>query len=229
LYILVEQKFPEWILVETIKERGNNNWTVEDFLTSIDGILKMRELAFSLKNAFSERKSHREDVMVAEGNTYRTSSCLFCDQGHSTANCRKYATRDSRLKRLSELKRCFRCFCEGHIIRECTKTIKCPKCSGRHQAAFCEKSESAHYAEISNQEVNELLREEVSTIEPIEPTFAEGYYVEIITDDIPMFGMHTAKEMVAEDGWKFTESQPRTRKQRQIENKMKRLNGENIG
>lgn len=57
---------------------------------------------------------------------------------HWPSDCRKCVGREERLKRLTELERCYLCLGKGHLAAECRSRRKhCTICNGRHHFVLC--------------------------------------------------------------------------------------------
>ena len=73
--------------------------------------------------------------------------CKFCDvEGHSSYYCFKYKTLDQRKDRCKELKLCFKCTSNKHVVKDCpgkTGNLQkpCRVCNSKgHTGALCHKS-----------------------------------------------------------------------------------------
>ena len=53
-------------------------------------------------------------------------SCCYCQQSHSSANCKVVTKLDARKHILLRAARCFGCLRKGHINRECSSTGDVP-------------------------------------------------------------------------------------------------------
>jgi hypothetical protein len=94
-----------------------------------------------------EEDPDREQVFYTSAVTGRKRfaipACSLCpDLAHLYRHCRKFLamTPAQRREHLGKLRKCFRCFREGHGIKECKSTIKCKNCGRDHHTLVCPNS-----------------------------------------------------------------------------------------
>ena len=63
-------------------------------------------------------------------------TCVYCGQGHSSADCRTVETPEGRRQVLRSNGRCFICLRRNHISRNCRSSSRCDKCRGRHHVSL---------------------------------------------------------------------------------------------
>jgi hypothetical protein len=69
--------------------------------------------------------------------------CSLCPgKPHLYCSCKKFLamTPAQRREHLGKLRKCFRCFREGHGIKDCKSRIKCKTCQGDHDTLVCPKT-----------------------------------------------------------------------------------------
>ena len=66
-------------------------------------------------------------------------SCSYCQQSHSSTDCKTVISLTARKQTLRDSGRCFNCLRKGHMGRNCRSTSKCLKCKGRHHTSICER------------------------------------------------------------------------------------------
>ena len=71
-------------------------------------------------------------------------SCCYCQQSHSSANCKVVTKLDARKQILLRAGRCFGCLRKGHINHECSSTCRCSRCGSHHHISICSKGSSSH-------------------------------------------------------------------------------------
>lgn len=159
---LIQQKFPGWILLDIItQKKGIAEFNTEKLIILIDEILTQRETVWELTKNFKNTKFQKnEQTLIGENSESKNQKiqntdgksrlpCVFCSGTNHTSNrCLKYKNKDMRIKRLFELKKCMKCFKEGHISKNCTQKIECKKCKGPHFVAVC--------AKINHEEINKM-------------------------------------------------------------------------
>ena len=62
--------------------------------------------------------------------------CLLNDL-HYSASCTKVTNPNDRRNILIESKRCFKCLCRGHQLKDCKGQRNCSNCGGRHHQSIC--------------------------------------------------------------------------------------------
>ena len=63
--------------------------------------------------------------------------CTFCKGTHHSAKCSTVTDVKERKKIIRQKGKCFLCLRSGHLLRNCTSTIKCYKCHGVHHTSIC--------------------------------------------------------------------------------------------
>lgn len=63
--------------------------------------------------------------------------CVFCENHHFDDQCNKYKNIMLRKKRLASKRLCFKCFGNGHLARNCKRSVTCYYCKGEHNRALC--------------------------------------------------------------------------------------------
>ena len=86
----------------------------------------------------SDRGVHTAAALVT-GTNSTNPTCCYCQQAHSSNNCKTMTQIEARRQILWKSGRCFTCLRKGHISRNCCSMSKCSKCSGRHHASICER------------------------------------------------------------------------------------------
>ena len=69
-------------------------------------------------------------------------SCCYCQQGHSSSNCRVVTQVEVQKQILRSSGRCYTCLRKGHIGRDCRSKGRCARCNGRHHISICKKDGS---------------------------------------------------------------------------------------
>uniref|UniRef100_A0A183C5R8 CCHC-type domain-containing protein n=1 Tax=Globodera pallida TaxID=36090 RepID=A0A183C5R8_GLOPA len=182
----MEQKFHDWVLKEVVGEQvqKTGKWTPQKFLDVVDRVAKIREITFDIGNP-AKKTGPQYAMYVAQGEMNRTASfpardtkttarfnhqgstplqqlkrpCIFCTQtAHSSAHCPTYPTKDAKINRLTALRKCLKCFGDGHFSRNCTAKIKCRKCGKGHYFAVC--GERPQFGDMTRREQTNLAQGE---------------------------------------------------------------------
>ena len=80
-------------------------------------------------------------------------TCSFSRQKHSSASCTVVTDVRTRKNLLRAQGRCFLCLKRSHLLRDCTSSIKCAKCSRPHHLLICD-------SDLSNITTDNSPREE---------------------------------------------------------------------
>ncbi|KAH3820922.1 hypothetical protein DPMN_122671 [Dreissena polymorpha] len=75
--------------------------------------------------------------------------CVFCDDSHSTTECKKITSVNERRKIVKGNQLCFNCLGK-HFVAQCTSKGRCRKCKRKHYTNICDrKSKSASHNSTS--------------------------------------------------------------------------------
>lgn len=77
-------------------------------------------------------------------------TCCYCQQAHSSDNCKIVTKVGARKQILRKSGRCFGCLRKGHISRECRSTCNCSKCGGHHHLSICPRGNFSCQPSLSN-------------------------------------------------------------------------------
>lgn len=81
------------------------------------------------------------DSLVTKDNQTRKKTpemrCVYCNDLHYSASCTKVTNPNDRRNILIESKRCFKCLCRGHQLKDCKGQRNCSNCGGRHHQSIC--------------------------------------------------------------------------------------------
>ena len=90
------------------------------------------------------QKSDTKNVFIS---TKNQSQCIFCEESHGLENCPVFLEADIETR--SDMIRgkglCFACFSQGHIKRDCKRTIKCGICKKNHNTLFHREGEGKSF------------------------------------------------------------------------------------
>ncbi|KAK6033722.1 hypothetical protein OSTOST_00023, partial [Ostertagia ostertagi] len=92
-------------------------------LSCLDQIVPTEEkIALHTSRALRyDMESRKKDRVLKEEVQRSTFMCMYCDEDHKAASCRKYRTLQERTKYLGEHKLCFLYASSRHITSACTK------------------------------------------------------------------------------------------------------------
>ena len=63
--------------------------------------------------------------------------CCFCQQEHSSQDCKVVVGVEARREKLRRSGHCYICLARGHVSRNCRRRFKCLSCKGKHHIAIC--------------------------------------------------------------------------------------------
>jgi hypothetical protein len=159
---LVLSKLPKYVRMELNRLNGSNKWTLPKLreMLRVEIVARTRsERQFTGASSKDEGEEKPEKskgngskrspkgtattLMVQSdkrstpaGAKRRPAVCVFCEEGHMSWECTKYATSEARLGQLKG--RCFRCFSKDHRVSGCQSNKKCYHCGKtNHNSSIC--------------------------------------------------------------------------------------------
>ena len=146
-------KMPQEIQLIVSRNLADSDWTKLDAMLLIRAVeeeieARERMTANNLTKQSKMPKGHVERSQSGQATAMTllsgsNPSCCYCQQSHSSANCKVVTKLDARKQLLLRAGRCFGCLRKGHISRECPSTGKCSRCGGRHHISICSKGSSS--------------------------------------------------------------------------------------
>ncbi len=114
----------EWTLDTLMKE-------LQDELQARERVVLAKPSANTIVGKGGQQSPHTAAALVS-GIRGGASSCCYCQQGHSSRDCKMVTQPEARKQVLHKSGRCFVCLRAGHISRECRSKSRCGKCNRRH-------------------------------------------------------------------------------------------------
>lgn len=71
------------------------------------------------------------------GSSPSSSTCCYCQPGHSSNKCKNVTDIEERRRILRKTGWCYVCLQRCHVSRSCRSTTKCYKCKGKHHSSIC--------------------------------------------------------------------------------------------
>ena len=140
------RKLPRSIFENINRAYLSDTWSLEELRKAIEtevNLIRANETAdsdkFNLDNKL-ECSSASLAVVSTKPNANKTDrklKCNFCFLEHSSTNCTKYDTYDSRQARVKELKLCYNCLLSNHSLSSCKNPRVCKVDGGRHHTSIC--------------------------------------------------------------------------------------------
>ena len=140
-------KLPTDLRLIVSREISEEDWNLDSLLKVMEREIEARERVGTSRSQpprMSERDSPTATTLVT-GATCTSNSplCCYCQQAHSSNNCKAVTRVEERKQILMKNGRCFTCLRKGHVSRACRSSNKCYKCSGRHHSSICTKGQGA--------------------------------------------------------------------------------------
>ena len=93
----------------------------------------------------SSRRSHHCQVRpptsaLVTVSSSESSSCVYCQQSHSSAGCSSVLDLSSCKKTLQDSGHCFNCLRRNHLSRNCQSTSRCKLCKKKHYTSICDQT-----------------------------------------------------------------------------------------
>ena len=136
-------KLPQELRLIVSRKVTDADWSLDALMKVMEEEVEARERtqtssAQQQSRRGSDRGVHTAAALVT-GTNSTNPSCCYCQQAHSSNNCKTVIQTEARKIILRKSGRCFTCLRKGHISRNCRSTSKCSKCSGRHHTSICER------------------------------------------------------------------------------------------
>ena len=126
-------KLPSDIRLIASREISEEDWTLDALLKIVEREVEARERAGGTQARTSERSASTLIASSSPG----SPTCCYCQQGHSSNNCRSVTDLEERRRILKRTGRCYVCLRRGHMSRSCRSTTRCYKCKGKHHSSIC--------------------------------------------------------------------------------------------
>ena len=134
--VLLSKLLPDIRLIAS-REIPEGDWTLDALLGIVEREVVARErVGGSQARTRSERSVPTASTLIASSNP-SSPTCCYCQQGHSSNNCRSVTNIEERKKILRRTGRCYVCLRRGHVSRTCRSTTRCYKCKGKHHSSIC--------------------------------------------------------------------------------------------
>ena len=118
-------------LRESIKQEIQHLLSIDDQQTAISKDVSSNSLPSLHSGSFQVSTKTSSSFM-----------CRLCQNEHLTHNCTVYKDKESRKKRVLELKLCINCLRAHHFVSNCTNAARCKTCSKKHHTILCGTAES---------------------------------------------------------------------------------------
>ena len=129
-------KLPPDIRLMASREIPEGDWTLDALLAILEREVVARERVGGSQARIPDRSIPTASTLIATSNP-NSPTCCYCQQGHSSNNCRSITDIEERKRILRRTGRCYVCLRKGHMSRSCRSTTKCYKCKGKHHNSIC--------------------------------------------------------------------------------------------
>ncbi|CAL8131492.1 unnamed protein product [Orchesella dallaii] len=175
LFPLVESSLPDDILLAFQRSQfssrdGNEKSRLELMMEFLNQEVEIRQKINLAKNAFQEntrtnidsnsnQKSNKKTTPTLAGfHVGESRSCVFCGKGHNSQEC--FAAQGWPLAKkkahLKEGKRCYQCFGDKHMSKNCKFHVKCCVCALKHYTIMCPELDDKKAKDSSRTEEKEV-------------------------------------------------------------------------
>ena len=154
---VIMSKLPTEIRIQIARNSNTDVWNIEDLMKIIKTELEAREAGeavkandnFTRKSAPSNNAPHKvsgtptsstflsNHDQRSQSNENFTIRCVYCEDPHYSASCKRVANPQKRREILQRKNRCFVCLSFGHRGHECRSTKTCRNCKQRHHQSIC--------------------------------------------------------------------------------------------
>ena len=139
-------KLPSELRLIASREVSDEEWSLDAILKVIEEEIRVRERTTVNPTRQQQQQQHRRGsdrgphtAAALVSGAGSGPSCCYCQQSHSSSNCRVVTRVEARKQILKSSGRCYTCLRKGHIGRDCRSRSKCTRCNGRHHISICEK------------------------------------------------------------------------------------------
>ena len=140
---IVLEKLRNIVRLQISRKLGTDNWSIKDFMASINDEVSARENFKYLKNNESlDNYEETKTRLVHTSLAVIQKVCVFCgNKSHYSNKCDIATEVNLRKQKLRELIYCFECLRGNHIARNCCQKVFYYRCKAqnRHNTAICEK------------------------------------------------------------------------------------------
>ena len=133
--VLMNKLPPELRSIATRKFGGTDSWDFSVLLKVIQEEVQVREQSSVCKTQECRRPWELPTGAALLVNT--PLQCCFCQQEHSSQDCKVVVGVEARREKLRRSGRCYICLARGHVSRNCRSRFKCLSSKGRHHIAIC--------------------------------------------------------------------------------------------
>ena len=148
---IVLGKLPDVVRLQISRKLGTENWSISEFMKSVNDEVSARENFQYLKandsrkdedsNAHLDPRTLQALALTTLGQSPKL--CVFCDSTtHYSDKCDVVTDVRLRLVKVREINLCFRCLKAGHRANRCkNKKVYCFRCKvkNKHHTALCDK------------------------------------------------------------------------------------------
>ena len=139
-------KLPSELRLIVSREVSDEEWSLDAILKVIEEEIRARERTTVNPTRQQQQQQHRRGsdrgphtAAALVSGAVSGPSCCYCQQSHSSSNCRVVTRVEARKQILKSSGRCYTCLRKGHIGRDCRSRSKCTRCNGRHHISICER------------------------------------------------------------------------------------------
>lgn len=129
-------KLPADIRLIASREISEDEWSLDALLKIMERETVARERVGTNHQRTMERTPPTAVALMNEFST-NVPTCCYCQQLHSSNNCKSVTNVGERKEILKRAGRCYTCLRKGHVSHSCRSAAKCHKCKGRHHSSIC--------------------------------------------------------------------------------------------
>ena len=137
---VILERLPDAIKLLTTRKLGKSDWKILELVDCIKEEVDARENCKFSNEKLDEEYCRKTTHSLVGIQKSLIRNCVFCRKSHYCDKWENITDIAMRKKILREEQRCFKCFLNGHVIKNCRANYKCFNCQRKnHHTAICDR------------------------------------------------------------------------------------------